>query len=175
MIFSCRIPKILVSNNLGCDNRREPAQNIEPLGLTGKIFWNKDLAVTTRKSPPPFGWSNDRTRRLWKARSDVTKPERKLWKLGFVPVLGIGEAAQKGPSIWFHHCARTRLPEVVENSTKFLPLVTVAVAGGSWSLAGSTVETVQGGFTAATGKGRKRTGCQSPQSETVFIGPKDTR
>src|ERR1039458_6838590 len=74
-----------------------------------------------------------------------------------------------------YHCPRTFLPDVVENSTKFLPLVTVAVAGGSWSFAGSTVETVQGGFTSATGKGRKRTGCQSPQSTTVFVGPKDTR
>jgi hypothetical protein len=42
-------PKILVSNNLGGDDRREPAQNLEPLGLTRKILRNKDLAVATKK------------------------------------------------------------------------------------------------------------------------------
>jgi hypothetical protein len=92
--FSCRIPKILVSNNLGHDDRQEPAQNLEPLGLTGKILRNKDLAIATTKAPPPFGWSDDRMPRLWKARSDVTTSERKLWKLGFVSALGKWPAAQ---------------------------------------------------------------------------------
>lgn len=71
-IFSFHFPKILFLNGLRVDDRPEPSQNLELLGLTRKILSNNDLQSRREIPASPFGWCHDRTIGLWNARLDVT-------------------------------------------------------------------------------------------------------
>src|SRR6266576_3340879 len=46
-VFFVHIPKIFILKHLWDGDRVESPQNLEPQGLSGKIFWNKDLASSS--------------------------------------------------------------------------------------------------------------------------------
>ncbi len=80
-IFLIRIPKILIPNELCGLGQKWSSQNLEPQGLTGKIFWNKDLAPR-RNTVRESAWTNrlgerSRMEQAWafwnsQSRSSVT-------------------------------------------------------------------------------------------------------
>ena len=72
VIFLDRQRKILLSKNLGRLRRLSSLQNLEPLGLTRKIFHLKHLAMP-RKNRFASRLEHDRIFQLWSARADITK------------------------------------------------------------------------------------------------------
>src|ERR1035437_4507235 len=49
-LFFCSLtPKMFILKDLPCWDRVGSGQNLEPQGLTAKIFWNKDLSSAPRR------------------------------------------------------------------------------------------------------------------------------